>query len=261
MSIAEEYVKTLRAETKMFAVYPPVVRVQLGDIGRVVSGRFIPEGNLRRLDPPILFDTIASPGVMNAEHKSKKVRRVAIGAGATVEAGVVTAKARLQLDFGDELSIYVAVAGCTHSRINDILGVGAQIVQRSRAGTWNDNLKVVTSIIESSNTTVIIGRQEGSKVVLEAEGDVPYVNIADASLSLRMTFDSSSSQSWVTVKDRSGAKLTPFCSLHEIDRDLFGYRPTFDSFEAAEKQAAGALPEPTFRLYDDSVMDGWQISD
>jgi hypothetical protein len=257
MGIAEDYWRSVRKETKLFPIYPPNMRVQLGDYGRVVDGRFIPEGNLRSMPQPILFDSVTSPGLMNFEHKSKKVRRVAVGVSASVNAGVADVKARLELDFGEEFSVYVAVAGCRHERIKDITTLGNELINRFGADKWNDDYKVVTSLIESANTTVIIARQESSKVVLEAEGDVPYINVADASLSLRITFDSADSQSWVTVKQNKGAKLTPFCSLHEVYDRWFSR----DEFLPVEAAAAPREPDLAFRRYGESLLEGWQISE
>lgn len=229
MSIVQNYVDIVRKETKMFPVYPPNLRVRIGDFGVVDSGTFIVRGNISRLKTPISVAATTGPVGMHREFKSERTRKISIAAGANTSAGGLAAKARMELEFGSENSVYFNVAGCRHKRIANLGGLANEIVRRTRAGERWDNFRIVTALIESQNTTIVLGRESNSKVVLEAEGDVPTVNVADASLGLRMTYDSSASENWVTVKTTEANPLTPFCWFHQIDRGFLNLgSPTFD---------------------------------
>jgi hypothetical protein len=257
MSLLENYVDTVRRETGMFALYPPNQRIRLGDFGVVRDGRFIRHGNIHDLDPSVPVQELVGAVKMNREFKSRKVRKTVIGAGASGSASGASARARLELDFGAESSVYFAVAGCTHKQLGNLGRVANAIVQRSKASQWNDEYRVVTALVESENTTVVLAREESSRVVLEADTELPaMIDMADAKLSLRLTFDSAASENWVTVKpEASGQPLTPFCWFHHIDRDFFGNRPTFDP--TAESARAAIAPEQSFVPVEADRLRGW----
>lgn len=246
MGLIENYVDTVRRETGMFAVYPPNQSLRLGDFGKVSDGRFVRYGNIKGLAKPIQTQEVVGQVQMNREFKSRRVRKTVIGAGGSGAASGVSARARLELDFGSESSVYFAVSGCTHKQLGNLGGIANEIVALSKSSKWNDDYRVVTALVEASNTTVVLGREESSKVVLEADAGVPSINMADAKVALQLTFDSSASENWVTVKPEAGQQpLTPFCWFHHIDRDFFGYRPTFDP--TVESESVGG-PEPERQL-------------
>src|SRR6187431_178326 len=257
MGLIENYVDTVRRETGMFGVYPPNQRIRLGDFGVVKAGRFVRHGNIRHLDNSIPVREIVSSVKMNREFKSRKTRKTVLGAAASSRATGAALRARLQLDFDAESAVYFAVAGCTHKQLDSLGAVSNEIVARSKASKWNDDYRVVTALVESENTTVVLAREESSRVVLEADADVPLIDMADASLTLRLTFDSAASENWVTVKPADDQQpLTPFCWFHFIDRNLFGARPTFDP--TAESVSAAAGPR-AFVPMDENPLRDWNV--
>jgi hypothetical protein len=258
MGLIERYLDTVYEATGMRGVYPPNMNLELGDYGQVKDGRFEPIGNLRDLG--IGFEPDRSSGEMHREFKSAQVSKVQFGAGAAVDGAEVRARARLELTFGSDFSVYYAVAGCVYERIRNIAAVGSEIVHRSKKQSWNDDWKVVTSRMTSSNTTLIVSREKNSKIVLEATADVPMIDMTDPALSLQVVYDSTASDHWITEK---GA-MTPFCWLYQIDRDLLGYRPTFERsmrFTGTAGVAADQAAEPVFVLAQRPVdpLDGWLV--
>jgi len=254
MGLIERYLDTVYEATGMRGIYPPNMQVRLGDYGFVHDGRFEPIGNVADLG--VAVETDRSDGQMHREFKSSRVSKVQFGAGAAVEGGAVTARARLELTFHADFSVYYAVAGCTYERIRNLADVGSEVVQRSKKGSWNDDWKVVTSRIVSGNTTLIISSEQGSKIVLEATTDVPAIDLTDPGLSLQVVYDSTASDHWITEK----GTLTPFCWLHHVDRDLFGYRPTFErKLRFAGAPRANVAIEPGFVLATRTVdpLEGW----
>lgn len=261
MGLVEDYLETVFEETQMFAIYPPQVHVTLGAIGRVKRGRFVPEGNLSGLQNPIPFEGVTSPGTMSREFKTRDVRRVSLGVGAKVDAGVVLVKPQLQLEFGSDFSVYFAVAGCRHLRIRDSLKLGVELIRRhnlpkSHVDYWDPDLKVVTAVWESSNTTLVISRERNTKMVLEAVGQVEKIDLADASLALSVVFDNTTSDQWITEKG-GAQKLTPFCQLHEVDPDW----PSADDWELVEP--AAPVGEPAFVPHAPTArgrsLNGWRL--
>jgi len=256
MGLIERYLDTVYEATGMRGVYPPNMEVRLGDYGTVQDGRFEPLGNLADLG--VAVETDRSSGQMHREFKSSQVSKVQLGAGASVDGTAVRAKARLELTFHADFSVYYAVAGCVYERIRNLADVAADVVRRSKKQSWNDAWKVVTSRIVSSNTTLIVSREKGSKMVLEASADVPSIDMTDPALSLRVVYDSTASDHWITER---GA-MTPFCWLHHVDRDLLGYRPTFERTLRFSGIAPGnQVVEPAFVLATRRAdpLDGWGV--
>jgi hypothetical protein len=134
--------------------------------------------------------------------------------------------------------------------------VGAALVSRAKSKEWNFEWKVVTQLVRASNTTVILSREKNAKVVLEAVSDVPFIDVANADLSLRTVFDSASSEHWVTIRDPERA-LTPFCWMHELDRTFFGAPVGLSPFESAQSGAGAAL---AFRSLARDHFDEWRPS-
>lgn len=258
MGFVEQYLKTVRKETGMRGVYPPMMDVALGDYGPVRDGRFTPIGNIGKLKSPISFDETSVGSGMSREFKSTAVKKIAIGAGAAGSNGAVSAKARLELEFGSQSAIFVAVAGCSHNRIADIQSVGTEILKRYRQQDWREDWKVVTELIHAANTTVIVSREKNSKLVLEAAGSEPNINMADANLSLRVVYDSTASEQWITEKPDGG--MTPFCFLSGIVDRLF-QRPHIEPYGLTAKRKN--TPEATFEHFSDEAeqsLIGWRIS-
>lgn len=263
MSIAENYVRVVRKETNMFPVYPPNQQVKIGDFGVMDSGRFIVYGNLSRLKKPIEARAVVGARAMHREFKSERTRRVSIAAGASVSpTGPVAGSARIELEFGAANSVYFNVAGCRHLRIANFGALANEIVRRSRSGEWRDELRIVTGLIESQNTTLVLGREANSKVVLEADAKVPNVDVADVKLGLRMTYDSSASENWVTVQTpEEGAYLTPFCWFHQIDRGFLKLgKPTLDPTLEALPPSDDQGPVELVASEELDWREGWSAS-
>lgn len=256
MGLIERYLDTVHEATGMRGIYPPNMEVRLGDYGFLQDGRFEPIGNLADLDVAVEADR--SNGQMHREFKSSRVSKVQLGAGASAEGGAVSARARLELTFHADFSVFYAVAGCSYERIRNLADVGAEVVRRSKKRSWNDDWKVVTSRIVSGNTTLIVASEQGSKMVLEATADVPAIDMTDPGLSLQVVYDSTASDHWITEK----GSMTPFCWLHHVDRDLLGYRPTFErKLRFAGAAPANAAVEPAFVLARRAgdPLDGWGV--
>ncbi len=226
MGLAEDYFDVVRKQCAgMVAVYPPNEHIALGDYGPIVDGRFNRLGNIASLG--VAVTPRPSQRNMSREFSSKGTSRVAVGANFAVAPGVVTAKPALALSFDSDVSVYFAVAGCTVTGVEDLESMKPVIVDLFRKGRWDKDWRIVTTVVEAANMTVAIAQQRNSKLVLEAKGDVPTLDMASVDLSLNVTFDSSSAEKWITEKSPPGdPPLTPFCWMYQIKTDLFGGAPS-----------------------------------
>ncbi|HEU4536520.1 MAG TPA: hypothetical protein VFS00_20485 [Polyangiaceae bacterium] len=270
MGLVDEYCDAVYRETGMRAAYPPNVPVALGDYGTLEEGVFRRLGALS--DFGLAVRPKAEGATMSREFKTRRVSKALLGAGAAVREGLVLASPSLELGFDADFSVFVALAGCTHHGVDDLQALGEAIVALYRQGRWDADWAFVSSLVASSNTTVIVARERGSKMVLSASAEVASLDLADASLSLRVVFDSASSEAWVTEKAAPGGqKLTPFFWLHRVKTNLFGGHPRVQTLHSAPRAPAapsalaggGATPAvsgeelPVGRVFD--ARDGWRV--
>jgi hypothetical protein len=239
MGLVDEYCETVYKQTSMRAAYPPNRPVALGDYGTLDDGVFSRRGNVA--DFGIAIEAQAGEAPMSREFRSRQVSKAIFDAGAKLQSGVVVAAPALELGFEAEFSVYAAVAGCTLHEVKNVQALGRGLLEAAKRGDWDTDWVVVTSLIASSNTTVIVARGRGTRMVLSAKAEVAQIDLADANLALRVTFDSSSSEAWVTEKvTREGAKLTPFFWLHRIKANLFGGNKRFETLQGAAPRGLGA---------------------
>jgi len=100
---------------------------------------------------------------------------------------------------------------------------------------------VITQLITASSMILLLSHRSGTRVELEAKGDIPQIDLADANLAFRLVYnDTGDSQDFPTGTD--GPPVTPFYWVHGVDRGPFGwFRGGFNP------AAVGAAPEFQFR--------------
>jgi hypothetical protein len=239
MGLVSKYVNEVRNQTAMTAVYPPNTALQLGAVGSIIDDIFIPEGNIEAFSIP--FETSGPGPILRREFKSSSVIKTTFAAGASVNvANVANVKARLELEFGSEFGVFVAVTGCRQQQIKDINAVRAAVMELRTAGKWNDGWRIVTSLTTAKNLTIIVARQRNSKIVLEAEGNVPQIDLANVELKLNVVVDSTSSEQWITETADDKQLFTPFCGLHGIRWNW--PKAKFDFLASLEAVGSGAAP-------------------
>jgi hypothetical protein len=266
MGIVDDYVDSVYEERKFFAVYPPNESFELGTYGELRGHRFIRRGTLRDLPSPILLDT--SPTDLErvgyrSEFKVRNARAIKVGAGVNVDvSGIVTARAALKIEFNSGFGAYVGLAGMRVVGPKDLTTVEAELVRRAELPTtdpeyWNPEYRVVTHLLWASKATVLMSKTSGSKVVLQAKGDVPRIDFADAEIGFDTLFDDTSEDQFVP-EGPSPEGITPFFWLMRVDFGFLGLGSGKAKFEIsrspAEPQARLAL-QPEGHPFDLSMLE------
>jgi hypothetical protein len=261
MSIVRRYLDTVRAETQMTAIYPPNMTLSLGDYGIMEDGRFVPIGNIATLpSAPVKFAPREGARDMSREFKSKGVRKTILGAGAKIPSATPTVKPSVEFSFASEFSAYVSVAGCTFRQIEDLASIGEQLLSLHADGKWDREWKVVTQLFESKNITIILSQEQSTKMVLEATSEISSIDMSDVNLSLRVVYDDSSAEHWITEKP-NGRAFTPFCWFHHVKVSwwsgarLFAPNAATDD-EKVQRRAEDRVFAPFEPI--DSVFEGWR---
>ena len=171
----------------LYGNWEPSQPILLGDFGTLQGRIFVRLGSLRglginfgvRSDSKKDQKYFASSG--NTEVKFN-------AAGAAPVGGAVNLKANVEVDFSSERAVFFNAADCEYSMIEDKVTLGNEIMDRYRKGTWQRGWTVVTDLIKAGSTTVAVSGASTASIVLEATGNVPNINLADASIGLSTKF-------------------------------------------------------------------------
>lgn len=211
-NIAEIYTEAVYDNLKpLYANWEPGSPVQLGDYGMVRDRTFIQVGNIEA-DLQIKFSPRKSPVKDNKVFSSKGSADIKfIGKGTVPINGVVNAKAMLQIDFSSEKAAFFNAADCEYTMIADKAILGKEIMKRFNSGDWDREWAIITDIVKAGATTVAVSGGSSSSIAFQASGDVPNINLADASIGL--TVASSKNIGYQIVAQQGLIPLIGLCKI------------------------------------------------
>jgi len=275
-AIATIYAQILHENLKMvFATWPLGAPVQLGDYGKMQHGYLF--SRLGNIGSDYGIKVTEKSGVETSwKYKSSKTDEVNIKAGSNVNPNVpggppIAVKANLTISFKRENAVYFNAAKCTYYGIDNQIAVNKRVLELFGQEQWDGDYVVVTSLFKAGATTAIISSSNNSAVTIEASGDVPNIDLADASAGL---FASSEKNVSLTVVAESGfvpllglAKVVPKDWLNAIfggERILesMGVAKTLSSVELTTQELSGMVETKTPKLAKDtgkSVEDVYEV--
>lgn len=234
-SEAESYAKEMRSKWGLYFVeWPPGVALALGDYGGIMDGVFIKEGNLKR-DYGIDFAVDPAPEIPTDAHYSHfsegsvEVNFRARGQGRA--GGAV--KAGLDLTFRRDHSVFFNAAGCRVETIASPALLRAHILGLVRQGRWEYRWHVITRLVHSSSCTVLVASTAGATASLDANADVPAIDLANANVKMSLKTASSMSAEAVVTGD-----ATPLLGCHRLKSSFF------DSMKWAPTKLMAAAEDP-----------------
>lgn len=214
------YTSELKDKFGYLATWLPNVELALGDVGILHRDRFEHTTTLEHLHIPFVLRERGEP--IDLEYQSQGCLRVDLG-GSAKDAGSTLALAdgdlRVRIDFSRENSVLFLARGCRTSFIEDRAELGNAIRRRYERGEWAKDHVVVTELVETDATTILIARQSGAHVELEANAGIggDIIRLADASLGLvvRSSFG-------VGLQIIGKSRLTPLFRASGLRRRLWG---------------------------------------
>ncbi len=96
----------------------------------------------------------------------------------------VNVDASVNISFASKNSVFFNAAGCGYSMIGDKAALGATIMQMYNQGTWRREWVVITDLIRAKATTIAVSNANDANIVLQADGSIPQINLADTSIGL-----------------------------------------------------------------------------
>lgn len=212
---AVRYCKTIRKEfARLYAAWPPNAPLRLGDFGYVRDGVFDRKSNLvtfgmhwkaRKGDGEASYSLTSASGT--------QVRLLA--RGELEPGGVPVAKARAEVSFAAADAVFFNAAGCTVGEVEDQIALGREILSLFGRRQWNDDWYVVTRIVQAESSTIATAQSAGASIRLEARGDEPQIDLANAGAKLV-----AASRTGVRNVIVSEEGLTPLIGLSRVRRRI-----------------------------------------
>jgi len=229
-SIANIYTETINKNFPyQFANWEPGKPVRLGDYGYLKNNVFIYMGNIE--DIGISFEIRKDKGLDNRKFKSSgiNIKKINIGASANINS-VVNVKAKLEISFTKENSVFFNAINCTTDMIRSKPKLGKDILNEYKNGEWNIDYVVITDIMKSEATTIVISEEKNSSILFEAIGDVSQIDLADVNLGLNSIEENNISYQIAT---KSG--LTPLIGLCQLEKSFWSGDTGFPQIEPISK--------------------------
>jgi hypothetical protein len=184
--ISQIYSDEIRRNLRpLFANWQPSQPVRLGDFGKLQGAIFVRLGNVNQFG--IQFAERSDDRKDQQSFSSKGSTEVKFNAaGSAPVGGTVNIKANVEVNFSSEESVFFNAAECKYSMIDNKVALAAAVMQRYHDDQWDRAWVVVTDVIAAGATTLAVSGGESSSIVFEATGNVPNINLGDASVGLSL---------------------------------------------------------------------------
>jgi hypothetical protein len=183
MSIRGVYANAVRRKfSGYFGNWEPTARIDLGDFGFVAGNVFERMGSLKALG----VSWTAQPSTDGATHQ-KFTSSDAVKIEARAAGGAHGARASVDVSFEKKNGVFVDLAGCSYQRIDNKLSLGAQLLAEPR---FDRRWAVVTDLLVARRSVIAISESGGAKLTLEADAQVPQLDLADADVGVHASHSS-----------------------------------------------------------------------
>jgi hypothetical protein len=200
----------------LFANWVPQQEIALGDNGRFQKGVFHRDGRLEDLGIKVQRGEPDEARALYQYH-SKNSSSAQLKVNASGKSAGAKAKAGLEIKFADANSVFFNAADCALRTVPNTSAIGKTVRSKLEDGTWEYDWVVVTSLIEAKSTTAIISTSSNGAIVLNAEADVPNIDLADAKLKLGIA-----SESNIGLKLVTEPGCSPLFACHQAHWRILG---------------------------------------
>jgi len=208
-SLADDYCDQLKQQFKIeFAAFPPNQPVVLGDFGTLDDHVFVRLGNVTSVFGVTFTGQEFPNQPANFTFTSESSTDVEIHAKGDATPSGVALKAGVDIGFSSKHSVFFNAAGCIPAQIQDQIKLGNDIMALFKAGKWQKNFVVITNLYKGGSTTAVVSASNNSSISLDAQADVPSIDLSDASL--KLTVKHSKALALTVVTEGS---LTPLFGL------------------------------------------------
>ena len=102
------------------------------------------------------------------------------------------------MGFGSSKAVFFSAADVFYNEIKDIPTLGEKVLALYKEGKWKKEYLIVTRLFEGKNVVILISGTSECKVVIEAEADVPAIDLGDVGVKLNITRSSQAAYEIIT---------------------------------------------------------------
>ncbi|HUS11254.1 MAG TPA: hypothetical protein VMZ30_12380 [Pyrinomonadaceae bacterium] len=221
-SMAKMYGTAVRDEIKLFTAWPIGTNISLGDVGFLTRHGKLFERRTNLAN----FDTTfgVKKGTTTTDFditlaRDFETRFKAAGNAPLAGSSLLTTDVGVAIGYGEGSSVVVR-AHTVESSIDDLQKLEADLIRVSTdAGSrWHSNFVVVTTVYESTGTTIILSSGKKTNLDIKARADVaiPF-DLADVNVGLAAA---SGSSKFISALARTN--FVPFFQAHHIAGRYWG---------------------------------------
>lgn len=212
MPLADTYTAEIRTNLRRFATWEPGAPMKLGDYGELRGSMFVRLGNVADSSLGVEFSTRSDATRSHVSYSSAGAVSVDFSTDVELEAPpIAVGRLGLRIAFGRENAVFFNAADVRYDSIADQTDLERQLLQLLAERKWRGEHAIVTEVTGAGSTTVIVSSGRSSEIVLEADGNVPRIDFADASLRLGVK-----SEKGIAYKAITDTGITPMLSLSRI---------------------------------------------
>lgn len=223
-------------------IYPPGIRLELGDVLEKSAGIWVPVGNLAK-DLGIPVNAKDDPTLSDWEPVSQGGYDIQVKLAGKPAAGftyLADAEAGVKLTLKGENAFVLSLSGIRLSRIESIDGFWNEVKERRGFWTWDLSRRIVTRVFRCESATFLANGTSEAAFELSAQADLQAGAVSLASLSAGFAL-----RSTMASADRFVARgdTTPLFGVHRVK--------TFGGF--------GPASAPTGRLDETELQDADEV--
>lgn len=218
MPTDQQYGASIRAETSLFANWPPNSAREIGDFGRVNGSLFEFYGRLT----PEEIEALGSregPSPASYDIMIKSTRSLNAHVSGEANAKVADGKALLVIKFTSDQGVVFAAPSVSITEITDLLALGHFLNERRLEGNWDTDHAVVVQVSKADSATILLSKENGAEINFEVSANAPV----NAQLVAKLDAGTSMVDSHgVGIKIIGEGPLTPLFKLAYLKKRLFG---------------------------------------
>ncbi|WP_397362007.1 hypothetical protein [Olleya sp. R77988] len=226
-SIAKVYSNTVKKNQKvLYGVWEPGFPVQLGDYGIMKGNIFTQLGNISEFEELKHFKIKIRKDDTKDEKffTSKKGVEFELKPKAESAINGININASIEVKFSKENAVFFNGAECVFELIENKYQLGQELlkIHKKSKDKWKKEFVVVTDRVITKRALILISTSSDFSIKLEADANVPVIDLAKASLGLKMIKQKSTGYKVVTEEG-----IIPLIGLSKIKRPFLFFDKEF----------------------------------
>ncbi|MDC6365743.1 MULTISPECIES: hypothetical protein [Flavobacteriaceae] len=217
-SIAKVYANTVKRNQRiLYGVWEPGFPVQLGDYGVMKGNIFTQLGNISEFEELKNFGLKIRKDDTQDEKTftSKKGVQFELGSKADATVNGIEGNASIEIKFSKENAVFFNGAECVFELIENKYQLGQELlkIHKKSKERWRKEFVVVTDRVLTKRALILVSTSSDFSIKLEADAEVPVIDLAEASLGLKISKQQSTGYKVITEEG-----ITPLIGLSKIKK-------------------------------------------